>query len=168
MLSKEQLIKSMLFEIRIIKHLGTKLQPGKLSWRPTPGQRSMLELMQYLTTCGIVPALAAIKDNWDDAEALEKAAEGVNHINFADAMDAQGRKLREAIHAIPHADLLHKDTRTPWGAPCKVGEALVNMALKPLVAYRMQFFLYLKEAGRHDLGPAQCWVGVDPQPQKAE
>ncbi len=167
MISKEQLIKSMLFETRIIKHLGTKLQPGKLNWRPTPGQRSLLELMQYLTTCAIVPAIAAINDNWDHAEEVEKASESVNHLNFADAMDAQARKLRQAIEAVPHADLIHKDTRMPWGAPCKVGEALLNMALKPLVAYRMQLFLYLKEAGRSDLGPAQCWVGVDPQPQKA-
>lgn len=168
MITKEQLIKSILFETRIIKHLGTKLLPGTLNWRPTPGQRSMLELMRYLTCCASVPAHAAVKDHWDDADALEKASETVNHVNFADAMDAQARLLKHLIESVPHADLHHKETHMPWGAPCKVGEALVNMVLKPLVAYRMQFFLYLKESGRGDIGPAQCWVGVDPQPQPAK
>ena len=34
--------------------------------------------------------------------------------------------------------------------------------LKPLVAYRMQLFLYAKESGAADIGPAECWVGVSP------
>ena len=165
MLTKEQLLESMLAEIRIVKHLATKLQPGKLNWRPTPGQRSMLELMQYLTTCGIVPALAAINGSWDDSDALEKAAESVTPENFAIAMDRQAKQLGEAVNEVSHYRLNHGDTQTPWGAPIKVGHALVEMALKPLVAYRMQFFLYLKESGRTDLGPAQCWIGVDPKPK---
>lgn len=165
MIDKEQLLQSMLQEVRIIKHLAGKLPVGALGYRPTPPQRSMLELMQYLTVCGLMPALAAAKGNWDDAEALEKAAEGVTPLNFGAAMDEQARRLRELIGNIPHADFAHKQASLPWGAPCKLGHALLEMALKPLTAYRMQFFLYLKSAGRADIGPAQCWVGVDPKPQ---
>jgi hypothetical protein len=32
--------------------------------------------------------------------------------------------------------------------------------LKTLVAYRMQLFLYAKQAGNADIGPADCWAGV--------
>jgi hypothetical protein len=39
--------------------------------------------------------------------------------------------------------------------------ALMDMALKCFVAYRMQFFLYLKSCGVTEMGPANCWVGVD-------
>lgn len=165
MLTKEQLLESMQAEIRIIKHLSTKLQPGKLNWRPTPAQRSILELMQYLTVCGIVPARAAVEGNWDASEALEKASEAVTPQNFEVAMDRQAGQLRHLINEVSHYRLHHGETQTPWGTPAKVGHALVEMALKPLVAYRMQFFLYLKESGRSDLGPAQCWVGVDPKPK---
>jgi hypothetical protein len=35
------------------------------------------------------------------------------------------------------------------------------MSLKTLVAYRMQLFLYLKSCGVSEIGPANCWAGVD-------
>lgn len=164
MLTKDQLVASLRYETRIVKHLATKLRPGMLSYRPTPGQRSMLELMQYLTCCIHTPARMIADGNWDASEAIEKAAESVAPENFDRAMDAQLSAVAAIIDAIPHADLLGKQTEMPWGAPCATGEALVNMVLKCITAYRMQFFLYLKAAGRTDLGPANCWIGVDWNP----
>ncbi|MEN8148715.1 MAG: hypothetical protein ABFS86_02760 [Planctomycetota bacterium] len=49
----------------------------------------------------------------------------------------------------------------PWGAPTTVAAGLMDMPLKVLVAYRMQFFLYLKACGLADIGPANCRAGVD-------
>jgi hypothetical protein len=165
MLGREQLVASFAHEIAIIKHLATKVPQGGYSFRPTPGQRTTLELMQYLTTCAIVPALRMTKGNWDDSEALEKEAESVTADTFAAAMDRQLRLLTEAIRGCTTEKLVSGAAEMPWGQPCTVGEGLVNAALKAITAYRMQFFLYLKAAGRTDLGPANCWVGRDPRPK---
>jgi hypothetical protein len=167
-ITKQQLIDSCLWEIRIIKHLATKIPPGGMHYRPSEHQRSMLDLMQYLTACAIVPGLAAVRGNWDHAEELEKSMGLVNQQNFERAMNEQGRQLKALINGVSSHDFAHKDTAMPWGTPCKLGQGLMDMCLKTLVAYRMQFFLYVKAAGRKDIGPAQCWVGVDPQPMPAE
>lgn len=168
MITKQQLIDSMLWEIRIIKHLATKIPPGGMSYRPSPQQRSMLELMQYLTRCALVPGMQAVSGNWDHAEEMAKHAEQVNQQNFDRAMTEQGRKLKELVNGVSSEDFAHKTAYMPWGSECKVGQALMDMCVKSLVAYRMQFFLYIKAAGRKDIGGVQCWIGVDPQPQPAE
>ncbi len=161
MITRDQLLASMRHETKVIKHLATKAPAGKLDFRPTPKQRSTLELLQYLTMCGSIGVKAMIHGNWDHAEALEKAAESVTPQNFAAAMDAQMADLEKEIRAVPEADLLTKPASMPWGAPTVLGLSLVDCGLKPLVAYRMQLFLYAKESGAAEIGPGDCWVGVD-------
>ena len=51
-LTKPELIGSLQNEVRILLHLTTKVDRGKLDYRPTPKQRSTLELLQYLTIMG--------------------------------------------------------------------------------------------------------------------
>ena len=58
-------------------------------------------------------------------------------------------------------DFLEREAELPWGQKVRLGRALVETALKTLVAYRMQLFLYAKGMGNHALGPSNCWVGVD-------
>jgi hypothetical protein len=161
MITRDQLLQSMRHEVKVIRHLAGKVPAGKLDWRPTPKQRSTIELMRYLTTCAIVPVKAMISGEWDHAEAMEKASESVTAEGFAAAMDAQMAAVEDAIGAIPERDFLAKAAAMPWGAPTVLGISLVDCGLKPLVAYRMQLFLYAKESGAADLGPANCWVGVD-------
>ena len=161
MFTKAQFLDTCRFETRIIQHLAGKVPPGRLDWRPTPKQRSTLELLRYLTTCALVPAKAMVSGSWEHAEPLEKAAEAVTPEGFSAAMDAQMKALEALVAPIPERDLLEKKAELPWGAPNQLGEALVNTVVKPLVAYRMQLFLYAKESGNADLGPANCWVGVD-------
>ena len=165
---KDELLKSMLDEIRIIKFLATKIPPGALRYRPSAAQRSMLDLMQYLTVCAIVPSMQAVTGSWEHAEEMEKAADAVNQLNFDRSMDNQAKALKELFNDISSHDFAHKEATMPWGTKCKLGQGLMDMGLKALVAYRMQFFLYVKASGRPDLGPAQCWVGVDPQPKPAK
>ena len=161
MLTKAEFLDSCTQEIRVIKHLATKVPRGGLSYRPTPAQRTTTQLLQYLSTAAIVPARAMVTGAWDDFEAVEKAEAALDVEDFAAAMDAQERDLRALIGPIPDADFASKDATLPWGVSQKLGAALVNTVLKSLVAYRMQLFLYAKAAGNHDLGPANCWVGVD-------
>jgi hypothetical protein len=167
-ITKRQFLDSCLHEIAVVKHLAGKVPEGSLDWRPTPKQRSMLELLQYLTTCAIVPARAMVTRSWAHAEGMERASSMISPEIFSQAMDVQARALEDLLEEVSDQDLSGRDAEMPWGAPCKLGEGLVNTALKTLVAYRMQLFLYAKEAGAHQLGPANCWVGVDPRPQAAK
>jgi hypothetical protein len=160
-INRDQLIQSMKHEVNVIKHLATKVPAGKLDWRPTPKQRSTLELLQYLTTCGSIGVKMIINGNWDHVEAMENAATDVSPQNFAAAMDRQMADLEKDIRGVSENDFMEKGASMPWGAPTKVGIGIVDCGLKPLVAYRMQLFLYAKESGNADIGPANCWVGVD-------
>ena len=51
-LTKEELIASLRNEVRILVHLAGKVDKSKLDYRPTPKQRSILELLQYLVMMG--------------------------------------------------------------------------------------------------------------------
>ncbi len=163
MITKEQLLQSMRHEVKVIKHLATKVPPDRLDFRPTPGQRSTLELLRYMTTMAIVPGLAAVKGDWDHAEALESESENVTLETFPDAMDRQMTALAALLERVDPDTSTTTPATLPWGTPTALGPALVDMVLKPLVAYRMQLFLYAKQSGAPSLGAANCWVGVDPR-----
>lgn len=160
MYTRSQCADSIRHEIRIIRHLARQVPEGTLDWRPTPGQRSTLELLRYLTTCALVPASMVRDGNWDAAEGLEMEAEAVESGGFDAAMARQEERLLAILDGFSDEELATRPTTMPWGTPCVTGEGLVNMCLKTLVAYRMQLFLYAKQAGNADLGPADCWVGV--------
>lgn len=166
MITKDQLLASMRHEVKIIQHLATKVPADTYDWRPTPAQRSTIELMRYLTVCGSIGVSFAVTGSWDLAQKLEADAESVTPESFAAAMDRQMAVIEELVRSVSDDDLLHKPAEMPWRAPTKVGMGLIDMGLKPLAAYRMQFFLYAKQSGNASLGPANCWVGAD-APKKA-
>ena len=79
-LTKSELIGSLQHEVRILLHLASKVDRDKLDYRPTPKQRSTLELLQYLTIMGpaLVQAAKAGKFDpaaWTAAEQASKAEE---------------------------------------------------------------------------------------------
>ena len=51
-LTKSELIASLQHEVRILVHLSSKLDRSMLDYRPTPKQRSAIELLRYLTIMG--------------------------------------------------------------------------------------------------------------------
>jgi hypothetical protein len=161
LITKRQFLDACLHEIGVVKHLATKVPEDRLDWRPTPGQRSILELLRYLSACAVVPARAMIVGSWDHAEEIEKATEGVGLGTFPEAMDIQAKALEALLEPFSERVFLEREAVLPWGRPARLGEALLVTALKTLTAYRMQLFLYAKQAGAHELGPTNCWVGVD-------
>jgi hypothetical protein len=54
-LSKPELIASLQNEVRILLHLASKIDRAQLDYRPTPKQRSTIDLLKYLSVMG--PAL---------------------------------------------------------------------------------------------------------------
>lgn len=161
MLTKSEFLADLRHETRVIQHLATKVPAGGWDWRPTPAQRSTLELVRYLANCAIVPATAAVRGHWDNAKTLEAATAGVTPDTFAAAMDRQLAQIEDLLAPIGEDACRERRAKLPWGTEVSLGRALVDMALKPLVAYRMQLFLYAKQAGASGIGPANCWVGVD-------
>src|SRR5688572_28288839 len=51
-LTKPELIGSLQHEVRILLHLASKIEPAVIDYRPTPKQRSTIELLRYLSIMG--------------------------------------------------------------------------------------------------------------------
>ncbi len=163
MVTKEQALNSILHECGVAKHLYAKIPAAKMDWRPAENMRTTLDLLRYLSYCGLGPATGIVRGNWELAKDFRVKAEKMQAHEFPRAMDAQARSLESLF-----ADLLPEDfereVRFPWGAQAKLGEGLINTTLKFLTAYRMQLFLYAKIAGVKDLSTMNCWMGMDTPP----
>jgi hypothetical protein len=90
-LTKQELISSLRNEVRILLHLTGKIDKAKLDYRPTPKQRSFLDLIQYMAIMGptMVQSIEqgiftreAMTAIWGPAEAAAKA------MNFDQAVAA--------------------------------------------------------------------------------
>ena len=57
-LTTSELIGALQHEVHILLHLAGKLEPTMLDYRPTPKQRSAIELLRYLSIMG--PALVQV------------------------------------------------------------------------------------------------------------
>src|SRR5689334_21526913 len=80
-LTKEELIALLQNEVRILLHLASKVDRNQLDYRPTPKQRSTIELLRYLTIMG--PSLIpAIKTGTFDGAAFGAAQAAANAMNF--------------------------------------------------------------------------------------
>ena len=160
-LTKPELIASLQNEVRILLHLASKIDRAKLDYRPTPKQRSTIELLRYLTMMG--PALVEVAKagkfdppGWTTAEAA------------ADALDFDHAVAKIAAHTESYATLLGEmsdaDFRAeiePFGEKTSRGAFIVNNVLSGCAAYRTQLFLYLKASGREELNTMNLWAGVD-------
>ena len=51
-LTKDELIGSLKNEVRILLHLAGKIDRKQLDYRPTPKQRSTIELLRYMAVMG--------------------------------------------------------------------------------------------------------------------
>jgi len=163
-LTKSELIASLQNEVRILLHLATKIDRGKLDYRPTPKQRSTFELLKYLAMMGPALVQAARSGRFDPA--AWSAAEGV-----ADQLDFDQALAAIATHTDVYAtvlnDMADADFRTeiePFGEKTSRGAFIVNNVLCGCAAYRTQLFLYLKACGREELTTMNLWAGVDAAP----
>ena len=161
MFTKQQFLDSIQHETRVCQHLFSKLNDRPLDFRPTPGQRSTLELLQYLTICCQVPIQALLTGDWNQARADIEKIKSLSVDQFNEAMDRQCQNVQSLLASISEDDLLHKEALLPMGRTSILGAALVNFPLKFIAAYRMQLFLYLKLMGAHELVTSNCWFGMD-------
>ncbi len=160
-LSTSELVAALQHEARVVCHLASKVDPDQIDYRPTPGQRSTIELLQYLSMMG--PALtSAIAGNGFDVAAWTAAAA------TAGARDLKGVREALATHEQAYADQIATLSDTGmraelelFGAVATRGAHLVVKVLNGCAAYRMQLFLYLKASGQPALTSSNVWSGVD-------
>jgi hypothetical protein len=166
-LTKDELIAAFQKEVQIFVHLISKVDPAKIDYRPTAKQRSVLELIQYMTV--MAPAMTeSIKGGeftreamgaiWGPRDAASKA------LNWEQAVAAIGRQSDEMTRCIgAWTDTEFRSEINMFGNNMTRGAALVNMVLCGYAAYRTQLFLYLKAMGREELNTINLWMGADGQ-----
>jgi hypothetical protein len=161
-MSKQELIASLQNEVRIVLHLASKVDRGKLDYRPTAKQRSTLELLQYLSMMGPT-YVQYIKTASKDASIWESAATAAAKRDFDQTVAAIA--TQHDIYASMLRDMSDADFRfesmAADGSITTKGASLVNGVLCGCAAYRMQLFLYLKSCGREELGTMNLWAGAD-------
>jgi hypothetical protein len=163
-LTKSELIASLQHEVRILVHLSSKLDRAMLDYRPTPKQRSAIELLRYLTIMGPMLVKFARAGTFDPAQwtVEEKAAAARDFDQTVAAIAAQSETYARLIGEIPDADF--RGEIEMFGSKTTRGAFLVNLVLCGHAAYRTQLFVYLKACGRDELSTMNLWAGVDAPP----
>jgi hypothetical protein len=161
-LTKSELIASLQKEVRILVHLAGKLDRATADYRPTPKQRSALELLQYMSIMGPQIVQAAKAGGFDGAVwgAAQKEAAERNFDQTVAAIAAQSDLYAKMIGDMSDADFRAEITGFD-GINVSKGSFIVNLVLSGHAAYRTQLFVYLKACGREELGTTNLWAGVD-------
>ena len=164
-LTKDELISALQNEVRILVHLARKVDQSKLDYRPSPKQRTTLELLQYMAVMGPTqiaviqtgtfdrPTLSAL---WTPAEA---AAKSMSFDQAVAAIQTQSGQYANLLGAWTDADFRAKVDM--FGAKTTRGALIVNLVLGGHAAYRTQLFCYLKACGRDELNTMNLWGGSD-------
>ncbi len=158
MISIQEFEQSILDDLRIVKHLLTLVPADAWDYRPSPKQRSTLELVQYLCKMPKAMILTALQS---DPSPFKIAAEEGSKLKPSDvnaAIDAEIRDIKKILADITEAQLQEKTDPFKMG-PQRKGYLLLNGVLKNTAAYKMQLFLYIKANGRDDIGTTDVWAG---------
>jgi hypothetical protein len=164
-LTKEELIAALNREIHILLHLTEKVEESYLDYRPTPGQRSTLELLQYLSIMGRTQ-IALVKNGVFDMPTMSAtwgpavaASKGLTFEQVVAAIRALPEEFASEFNNWTDDDF-RRDVNM-FGSKASSGAVLVNQVLGVHAAYRTQLFCYLKSCGRTELGTINLWAGMD-------
>jgi hypothetical protein len=164
-LTKDELIASLKNEIRLLLHLAGKVDKSKVDYRPTPKQRSTLELLQYIAIMAPTQIVSiksgdfsreAMMATWGAAEAASKTMSLEQAIA---AIEKQSDNFDKLLSDWSDADF--RGEVELFGKKSTRGYLIVNLVLSGFAAYRMQLFCYLKSTGREELNTMNLWMGVD-------
>jgi hypothetical protein len=161
-LTKDELIASLQSEVRILLHLAGKIDRNQLDYRPTPKQRSTIELLRYLTIMG-PELILAIKAGTFDWAVWQASLDAANRLDFDQTLAAIGNQTKGYAELIGQfsEDELRSEVEMLLFPKSSRGALIVNLVLCGCAAYRTQLFLYLKACGRDELGTTNLWAGVD-------
>lgn len=158
--TKENLVQSIQNEFRIIKHLWEKIPTGTEGYKPTEGQRTTLELLQYLSAIFANATHVIYEGNTDAYKTAPLKAEDTTMENFPSTMDAQLAVWKGMMEKFDDAQMNTVINIYGMGDKTK-GVYLVENLIKWAGAYKMQLFLYIKSSGNTSLGTSNLWGGMD-------
>jgi hypothetical protein len=162
-LTKDELIGSLKNEVRILLHLAGKIDRKQLDYRPTPKQRSTLELLRYLVVMGPM-IIRGVKAGAFDGPAWKAAAAEADAMNFDQVVGAIARQsstYEELVSSFSDADFRDEIDLFGQGQKSSRGYMIVSLVLGGHAAYRTQLFCYLKACGRDELNTMNLWAGTD-------
>ena len=163
-LTRSELIAALQKEVRILLHLAGKVDRTMLDYRPTPKQRSTVELLRYLTMMGPILVQYVISEKPDTA-AWKDAAQAADARDFDQclaAIAAHTDLYQQLLGDVPDA-VFRAEVPSASGDKTSRGAMIVDLVLGGCAAYRTQLFLYLKTSGHEELTSANLWRGVDAQ-----
>jgi hypothetical protein len=148
-------------EVRILVHLCSKVTPEMSEYRPTPKQRSTMELLRYLTGMGPILVSSIKKGEFlvDAWNAAQSRAETLDFDAVVERLQALSAGYAEAIDGFSDEEL--QSPIQLFGHTANRGAMLVDLVVCGHAAYRTQLFCYLKSCGREELNTMNLWAGVD-------
>ncbi|MEO8201933.1 MAG: hypothetical protein ABI679_15485 [Gemmatimonadota bacterium] len=161
MITKQQLSASMQRDCDIVAHLFSKLSPDAYDYRPSPGQRTTLELLQYLAICVTIGLRCMTEKDWKLFAGLYAHARELKAEDFPEAMDRQKSGIATFFDSVSEQTLETDIAPLPGGLMLPLGEAVMNGPAKWLTAYKMQLFLYVKATSAPEITTPNLWAGVD-------
>lgn len=169
MFSKKYIIATIAQEQEVIKHLAGKISSAEqLDYRPSENQRSLGELLAYITLMSS-NFVQIIKEQKMRPEIFNQNQKEIlpNILNdFATLMDEQNTIVAEFLESLDETDLDTSFDAFGMGHPLSVRDYCMFI-LRQYPAYKMQLFQYLKSGlGMHELGTLNVWMGQDIPTQK--
>jgi hypothetical protein len=160
-LTKEELIAALQNEVRILVHLAGKVDKSNVDYRPSPKQRSILELLRYMSMMGptlvtLIKAGTFDMAVWGPADAAAKAR---NFDQAVAAIEKQSDEYARLLSGWTDADF--RGEVDFFGGKASRGSHIVFVVVGGHAAYRTQLFLYLKACGREELSTMNLWGGAD-------
>lgn len=167
-LTKVEFLSALRSEIRLILHLAAKIEPTQLDYRPSPSQRSTLDLVQYLTIMGPIHLRGVLAGTWTMESwrtAWQTGQATARTLALPAALDAIAQQPALFAELLGNSadDHLRAEIEM-FGRRATRGALLVSLLLNHYAAYRMQLFLYLKASGHAELNTLNLWAGVDKFP----
>jgi len=163
MYSKQDILDSLKRENHLILHLHSKIEEKDLDYRPNETQRSLNELLAYMTRMArtLVQFVGDKKYQADISKKLTQEAEAKDMIkDFATAMEEQYSFVENYI--LNSNDEILNETMDLFGMGKEQSakSLVLEIAFKNYPAYRMQLFQYLKNGlGKSELVTSNLWMG---------
>ena len=161
-MTKAELMSALKHESKIVLHLAGKCDRKQLEYRPTPKQRSTMDMLRYLSMMGpeIVRYAFSPTPGFDDWTKAVEATAKLDYDGVVKQIAALPATYEKMLGGVADADF-RTEIKDFEGQPTSRGAFLVELALCGHAAYRTQLFLYLKSCGQEGLDSSDLWNGVD-------
>ncbi len=159
-LRRDECLASLHKEVRILVHLSNQVEAAMLDYRPTPKQRSTMELLRYLVMMGpvLLRSIEAGKFLLDDWNAEEARVKTLDFVQVKRELAALSDFYSDAWSALTDESLC--EAIQLFGEDLSRARAILDWIICGHAAYRTQLFCYLKACGREELGTSDLWAGV--------